>query len=323
MKHSNMSQLAQELPTNSLLVFNNTKVFASRIIGKLSSGSSIEIFLNAKPGLQCGWNSVPCFLKPARKVSVETKIFLDKDFYVTVIKMPPKGIMDTATLDFSTAPQNFMRWLTEHAFVPLPPYIKREKKEVWGSSNDSMRYQTIYGKNEGSVAAPTAGLHFTEQTLQNLKARGIETCEVTLHVGSGTFLPVRTENIADHRMHEESYYIPSVSWEKIQKAKQERRPIIAVGTTSLRCIESFLRDSSQTTDRWLKTDLFIYPKHEDDIYHSTIFDGILTNFHQPCSTLLMLISSLIGLSTARAVYEEAIAKKYRLFSYGDTSLLWF
>ncbi len=319
--HSKIEDLAAHLPPKTLLVFNDTKVFASRIFGTLPNGSSLEVFLLHKPEEGC--LQIPCFLKPARKVKEGSRIQLGESSYLTVLKKPEKGIIAPCILDFSQAPANFSEWIKEHAYVPLPMYIKRKTPIPWNQSEDSERYQTVYAREEGSVAAPTAGLHFTKKLLDSLTSKGIQSCAVTLHVSSGTFLPVKSETISEHPMHTERYMIPSETWTHITEAKNQGYKIIAVGTTSLRAVESFIISDQRKFDQWINTNLFIYPKTEMDIYRSQIFDGILTNFHQPCSTLFMLICSLIGLKQAQNLYKEAFSQRYRLFSYGDSSLLWF
>jgi S-adenosylmethionine:tRNA ribosyltransferase-isomerase len=323
--HSKVEEFSKHLNSKTLLVMNDTRVFASRLSGKLDSGYPIEVFLLRHPGSQCDLKNVPCFLKPGKKVKEGMKIYLDDQSFATILHKPLEGEMQPFLLDFSNTPKDFPTWLLDHGFVPLPPYIKREKTQVWKESKDSLTYQTVYAKHEGSVAAPTAGLHFTETLIEALLKKGIELCPITLHVSSGTFLPVKTEDISQHKMHEEYYFIPATSWEKIQKAKSTGQPILAVGTTSFRSIESFMKlsDKSSSLNTWMKTDLFIYPKNRSDRYRSEIFNGIMTNFHQPCSTLFMLVSALIGLDEAQNLYKEATDKEYRLFSYGDSSLLWF
>lgn len=323
--HSKFENLSEHLGPKTLLVLNDTKVFASRLFGKLESGKTVEIFLLAKPGIQCEVEEVPCFVKPARKVEEGERIYLSEGSFLKVLRKPEKGNMDALLLDFSNAAKDLSNWLSENAYVPLPPYIKRENPLAWSQSEDSQRYQTVYANWEGSVAAPTAGLHFTKNVLERLAQKGIETCSITLHVSAGTFLPVKSEDINEHRMHKEKYYLSSASWAKIQEAKKSGHSIIAVGTTSFRTLESFLRNGSKESDldSWLETDLFIHPTLKTDRYRSEIFNGILTNFHQPCSTLFMLVCALIGFDEAHSLYKEAVSQKYRLFSYGDSSLLWF
>jgi S-adenosylmethionine:tRNA ribosyltransferase-isomerase len=197
-------------------------------------------------------------------------------------------------------------------------------------SPDTERYQTVYANSVGSVAAPTAGLHLTPELLDGLKKRGVQIATTCLHVGAGTFLPVKSEIISEHNMHFESYSVPVTTVASIQDAMKLKKPIIAVGTTSFRSLESlaikcpdFLTSSPETMgDKWHETDLFVYPKTKSDRYVPKIFNGILTNFHQPESTLLMLIAALIGFEEVLKAYKWAVEREFRFYSYGDSSLLW-
>ena len=195
--------------------------------------------------------------------------------------------------------------------VPLPPYIKRE--DNWKDEN---RYQTIYAKKEGSVAAPTAGLHFTPEIMEKIKERGIKIYEVTLHVGAGTFLPVRSEEIENHHMHTESYEISPETAEELNKAKREGKTIVAVGTTSIRTLESASDENGVLTSLKGDTSIFIYPG-----YKFKFVDNLLTNFHTPESTLLMLVSALAGKDHILTSYRHAVEEKYRFFSYGDAMFI--
>jgi S-adenosylmethionine:tRNA ribosyltransferase-isomerase len=232
-------------------------------------------------------------------------------------------------IEVNLDPSAFDRWLDEYGFVPLPPYITRADPKPVSSSDDTAWYQTVYARQRGSVAAPTAGLHFSEDLLASLRARGIETAEVTLHVGAGTFLPVRSSNIDEHVMHEERFSVPRHTLSQIVRAHDAGRPIVVVGTTTMRCLESFARTAGrdpirmgELADQLLRTSLFLRPRHRKDTITPWIVRGIMTNFHQPQSTLFMLISALIGLDEAHRLYQEAIREQYRLFSYGDSCLLW-
>ncbi len=318
--HHSVSELDQILSPGTVLVINDTKVFPSRLFAKIETGARIEIFLLEKPTLTNGSFSSPCFVKPGRKVYLGSILNFEGGMQARLTFKPEKGTMDPFIIEFQTN-KSLTEWLQQHAYVPLPPYIKRESALPWSKSSDTVRYQTVYAREEGSVAAPTAGLHFSSELFAKLRSRGIQLAPVTLHVGAGTFLPVKSDDITQHTMHKESYYVPSTSWKTIEDAKKQGNKVVAVGTTSFRCIESFLK--TKKTDEWNETDLFVYPKDRNVAYNSTVFDGIITNFHQPCSTLFMLLSSLIGLDEAQATYKEAIEKRYRLFSYGDASLFWF
>lgn len=203
-------------------------------------------------------------------------------------------------------------WFEKNGHIPLPPYIKREDVD-----EDADRYQTIYAKETGSAAAPTAGLHFTEEMLEKLKARNIEIAYVTLHVGLGTFLPVRAENIEDHKMHEEHFFISDETADLIEKAKREKRPVLAVGTTSMRTLESAWNTEKNALKRGHQsTSIFIYPG-----YKFKVVDKLFTNFHTPESTLLMLVSAFTGKDNIMAAYKKAVVKEYHFFSYGDAMLI--
>jgi S-adenosylmethionine:tRNA ribosyltransferase-isomerase len=207
-------------------------------------------------------------------------------------------------------------WFEKNGHIPLPPYIRREDTE-----EDSERYQNVYAKEVGSAACPTAGLHFTEEMLEKLKAKNIEIAYVTLHVGLGTFLPVRAEKIEDHKMHNESYYISEETAEKVNQAKKESRPILAVGTTSVRTLESAWQGGSVEEGGYLPsghfdTSIFIYPG-----YSFKCVDKMFTNFHTPESTLMMLVSAFAGKANIMNAYQKAVENRYRFFSYGDAMLL--
>ncbi len=317
--------LTNLLTQDTLLIMNNTEVFASRLMGKLADGHPAEVFLLEKPCLINNRLIAPCLVRPSKKIHDLSLISfpdgMNGQIYKNSDSSPPAYSVEFLKQDENT----ISTWLKTHAYVPLPPYIRREHKLPWNSSEDRDRYQTVYASQGGSVAAPTAGLHFSHTLLECLRQSGVKIATVTLHVGGGTFLPVRTNYLSQHKMHKEKYYVPSKTWEAIINAKKLSHKIVAVGTTSFRCIESFIahETTESKTDKWLETDLFIYPQHKEDKYHSPIFDGILTNFHQPNSTLFMLICALIGFNEAHTLYKEAISQKYRFFSYGDSSLLWF
>lgn len=222
---------------------------------------------------------------------------------------------------------NFMHWLDTYGHTPLPPYIAQESSRA---AIDRDRYQTTYAEGQGSVAAPTAGLHYTPQLLQELKTKkNIEVLPITLHVGAGTFLPVKQEDPQLHTMHEERFYIASTTVKKILMHKHQSKPIIAVGTTTLRALESLWlvcdRDENKIfdwCDRWLRTSIFIRPEFADSRHTPWCINALQTNFHQPKSTLIMLVASLIGWENTMKMYREAADQRYRFFSYGDSTLLW-
>lgn len=300
-------QLIDQLNFGDMLVFNDSKVInASFALQK--NASSINVNLN-KPvnytDKQIIWLG---FAKPARKLAVGDKFQFDKHHIIV------KNKYETGDIEFEFCLDglNLFEFLDIYGQVPLPNYIKRAENSL---KNDSVRYQTIYAKNKGSVAASTAGLHFSSSLLAALQAKGVQTEFVTLHIGAGTFLPVKTKNIMDHKMHSEWCHISAKTAANINQAKAEGRQIIAVGTTALRVLESCAHDG-QVKARTLETDLFITPGYEFQIV-----DSLITNFHLPKSTLLMLVSAFAGMEEIRSLYQYAIAKKIRFFSYGDAMLL--
>lgn len=323
--HSKIRKLEEHLNQNTLLIMNDTQVFASRLMGHLTDGHAAEIFLLEKPSLIDQRILAPCLVRPSKKIH-DLSLVEFSDGLKGQIHKNTEGPNPTYRIEFLERDENTLAlWLTKHAYVPLPPYIRREHKLPWEASDDRERYQTVYASRQGSVAAPTAGLHFSHALLEALKRKGIKIATVTLHVGGGTFLPVRTKDLSEHKMHKEKYSVPSRTWDDIITAKSLGHKIVAVGTTSFRCIESFIKkeEPKNQTDRWFETDLFVYPKYKEDKYNSKFFNGIITNFHQPNSTLFMLICALIGFDEAHKLYREAIEQKYRFFSYGDSTLLWF
>lgn len=322
--HRNVSDLPLMIPSGSLVILNNTKVFASRLVGHFATGGKVEVFVSEIP---VGEERAICrvLARPRKKLKTRGRVLFDQGIEAEVI-----GSRDVETLDlaFNCGAKQLLPWLLENAQIPLPPYIKRP--DASNNGFDQQRYQTVYASVLGSVAAPTAGFHFTEVIIDRLKANGVEVQYVTLHVGLGTFMPVRTETIREHKMHAEPFTVPVQTIEAIQRKKSEGKKIIVVGTTSLRCLESLFRQAKHDyeraldlCDRWLSTDLFVFPETSDPCFKPEFADALMTNFHLPESTLFMLISALIGLASAKALYQEAVQKGYRFYSYGDTSLLWF
>jgi S-adenosylmethionine:tRNA ribosyltransferase-isomerase len=349
-RHRLVKDLPEEIPTGSLVIVNDSRVIASRLIGQLSTGARIEVFLlELTPGAapepgKCRWQALG---KPMRKLHEGTKIFFkpgpgSSPALVGTVTSEPDRSHEPPTIgvEFPLGSEAFFDWLEEAGTTPLPPYIHRhtgepgdqgDQSEAEALSNlDKSRYQTVYANEKGSVAAPTAGLHYTKDLIERLKQeRSVEFASVTLHVGAGTFLPVKSENIAQHHMHTERYKVPSDSLKKILTAKETGRPIIVVGTTAFRCLESFWKSAgedsvraAQMTDKWQSTDLFVWPRTSGAKYRPWCATALQTNFHQPKSTLLMLVSALAGVENIRNLYQVAIENKYRFFSYGDSTLLW-
>ena len=298
-----VNELPDLIGKDTVLVVNNSKVRKARVFGMNALRANIE-FLFLSPMPDGSWN---CMMKRLKRQKEGTSYtFLGPDGYVE----------NTATLrekhEDGTVNLVFDEPVTEEFFercghVPLPPYIKREDND-----EDETRYQTVYAKELGSVAAPTAGLHFTAGLLERIKDKGIPVYEVTLHVGAGTFFPVRTENIEEHHMHTEHYSISPEVFDALNNAKREGKRILSVGTTSMRTLESAADEHGRLAVREGDTDIFIYPG-----YRFKFVDELLTNFHTPESTLLMLVSAFAGKEAIKAAYDHAIDTKYHFFSYGD------
>ena len=300
--HHKFSEIINFLRPGDVLVLNKTKVIPARLFGTKPTGAKIEVFLLN----QITDKTWECLVKPGKRLRVGTRINFSDNFSGKIIDYADEGgriVQFEWQEDFWNVLENFGK-------MPLPPYIKREAIE-----KDKETYQTIYAENRGSVAAPTAGLHFTRELMQKIREKGVEILEVILHIGLGTFRPVKTDKIQDHKMHREHCQVTKNVAEKINKAKNEERRIIAVGTTTTRTLESFAKDGKLFSgSHW--TDIFIYPGKE-----LQIIDGLITNFHMPESTLLMLVSAFAGYENIMNAYKIAVAKKYRFFSYGDAMLI--
>ncbi len=308
-----VSDLPGFLKSGDRLVFNDTKVLPARLDGFRSrfidvdnvASAKIEVTLLAskKEGI---WRAL---MKPLRKIRVGEKITFDKSFEALLIdKVDGQGI-----LHFNKENTEFLDRLEELGAMPLPPYIASKRQ---ADKRDNLDYQTIFAQKIGSVAAPTASLHFDLGLLERLKKKGVETSFVTLHVGAGTFLPVKSEDIRQHKMHAEFGEINQKTVEEIRQTKKNGGRIIPVGTTALRLLETAAQSNDILSEWRGETDIFIYPG-----YKFIVADGLMTNFHLPKSTLMMLVSALMGKETIESIYNHAITKKYRFFSYGDSSLL--
>ena len=308
-----VSDLPEFLKSGDRLVFNDTKVLPARLNGFRNrvidvnnvATAKIEVTLLAskKEGI---WRAL---MKPLRKIRVGEKITFDKSFEALLIdKVDGQGI-----LHFNKENTEFLDRLEELGAMPLPPYIASKRQ---ADTRDNLDYQTIFAEKIGSVAAPTASLHFDLGLLERLKKKGVETSFVTLHVGAGTFLPVKSEDIRQHKMHAEFGEINQKTVEEIRQTKKNGGRIIPVGTTALRLLETAAQSNDILSEWRGETDIFIYPG-----YKFIVADGLMTNFHLPKSTLMMLVSALMGKETIESIYNHAITKKYRFFSYGDSSLL--
>ena len=311
--------LPQILRKGDVLVFNDTKVIPARLYGTRGE-AKVEVTLY-RPVDGIKWWS---FIKNAKRLHPEDTIHFytdditpeQSDFSAHVIE---KKDDDGVLIAFDCPPEQLGDKLKHYGLMPLPPYIKRDKPTqggIWDKYNDKENYQTIYAHYEGAVAAPTAGLHFTDRVFKALEEKGVEKVFVTLHVGAGTFLPVKTEDTKDHKMHSEYCEISEDACNKINQAKKEGRRIIAVGTTSLRLLETAADEKGVLHPFTGDTDIFITPG-----YKFRVIDMIITNFHLPKSTLFMLICAIAGTERMKAAYEHAIKEKYRFYSYGDSSIL--
>lgn len=322
---SQVNQLHAEIPEGSLIIVNDSKVFGSRLPVRTPTGVAGELFLTNSGEEYSGTTVFECIGKPLNKMLRDGELLCPGGIRT---KITDEGGRLSVRLPFDR--ESTYRWLANHGQVPLPPYIKRPNVKTFNESQDSTEYQTVFATETGSCAAPTAGLHFSPNILDQLAAKGVSIRSTTLHVGLGTFLPVKTQDPADHQMHEEWYRVPAETLQSIELARSSKRPIVFVGTTTLRCIESLFRRAEETgvqpsdlTNRWQSTQLFIRPSHIRDLWRPSAGDALMTNFHQPKSTLFMMICSLVGLDEAKRIYKYANQREYRLFSYGDSSLLWF
>jgi S-adenosylmethionine:tRNA ribosyltransferase-isomerase len=310
------SDLPEYLRSGDMLVFNDSKVIKARLIGKKEgTGARIEIFLLKRLNKSKTNKEVWVVLaRPAKRLQVGSRVLFGTELAAEVMNKGADGSV-CVTFQYQGI---FLEALERLGHVPLPPYIRREDDEA-----DTERYQTVYAANPGSAAAPTAGLHFTECLLGRLREKDVDTVFITLHVGLGTFRPVQTDIIEEHKMHEEHYHISEEARKKINRAKSDGRRIICVGTTSVRVLES-ASVWDHEGNRYIpqdacegETDIFIYPGGQEFF----MTDGLITNFHLPKSSLLMLVSAFAGRERVLDIYREAVEKKYRFFSYGDAMLL--
>lgn len=290
-----------------VLVLNDTKVIPAKVWGKRGDASVEFLFIKEKePGL---WD-VLC--KPAKRVRAGDRIDFPDRLAAEVVEADGEGrrVLKFAVLDV-------LDHLKKIGFAPLPPYIKRRKEDAGARPADLSRYQTVFAAKEGAIAAPTAGLHFTPKVLKDIRQKGVLVTDVTLDVGLATFQPMRVERLEEHKMLEETYTVPETAASKINQAKKEIRPVVAVGTTVVRTLESaYSSDKGGIQPGRRSTSLFIYPGYE-----FKVVDKLLTNFHLPKSTLLVLIAAFAGRDLIMEAYREAVREKYRFFSYGDCMLI--
>lgn len=299
-EHKVFNQIGDHLKSGDLLVINTTKVYPARIFAYTEHGGKVEILLLKRINLT-DWE---CLVKPGKKCRDGVKFIVNNELALTVMSKTDDGGR-IISFSFDGVFEDILSRVGE---MPLPPYIHEKLK-------DKDRYQTVYCKEEGSAAAPTAGLHFTLRLIDELKAKGVEFAEVNLHVGLGTFRPVKVENAEEHKMHVEFCEISAENARKINSAKKDGRRVIAVGTTSVRTLESFANDDGTVKSGSMDTGIFIYPP-----YRFKCVDGMITNFHLPESTLVMLVAAFVGKEKILELYNLAVKEKYRFFSFGDACL---
>lgn len=305
LKDFHIHDLTHLFKKGDVLVFNDTKVIPARIYGKRGD-AHIEVTLLKQEDLAT-WK---CLIKNARRLKKDDEVVFSEHFKAIVIEKDPDG---PVTLHFNVKGADLFAQLHVHGIMPLPPYIKRSKE---GKESDKTNYQTVFAKHEGAVAAPTAGLHFTKELLQHFKENGIQEEFITLHVGGGTFLPVKVEDTENHKMHSEYGIITQEVAHRLNQAKKDGRRIIPIGTTALRLLESAADENGVLHPFCQETDIFITPG-----YHFRFADALFTNFHLPQSTLFMLVCAFAGIDTMKQAYQHAIEHHYRFFSYGDACLI--
>jgi S-adenosylmethionine:tRNA ribosyltransferase-isomerase len=300
--HKHFYDLVDFLKEGDLLVRNNTKVLPARMFAFTANGGKVEVLLLKRFNLT-EWEVL---VKPGKKAKPGAKLTVNEQLSLEVLSTIEESGSRRVKFYFDGVFEDIISKVGE---MPLPPYITEKLK-------DQSRYQTVYAKTDGSAAAPTAGLHFTDELIEKLKSKGVEFADVLLHVGLGTFRPVKTEDILSHHMHSEYYEVDEVAAEKINRAKREGRRVIAVGTTSVRTLESAADENGFIRPVKGNTEIFIYPP-----YKFKCVDALITNFHLPKSTLLMLVSSLSTREKMLEIYKTAVDEKYRFFSFGDACLI--
>ena len=303
-QHRIFHDLPEYLEPGDLLVVNNSKVLPARIVGiKQPTGAVCELLLLR----QVKGDQWECLAKPGKRMQPGTKVSFGDGSLTAIVDETLEDGNKFVTFYYDT--ETLYEKLDEFGKMPLPPYITHQLQ-------DKNRYQTVYAKYEGSAAAPTAGLHFTKELLERIQEKGIEIARVTLHVGLGTFRPVKVDDVEHHHMHSEFYMITEESAQKINHAKEAGHRVICVGTTSCRTIESAADENGRLKECSGWTEIFIYPG-----YQFKILDALITNFHLPESTLIMLVSALAGKEHVMAAYEEAVKERYRFFSFGDAMFI--
>jgi S-adenosylmethionine:tRNA ribosyltransferase-isomerase len=326
-EHRLFSHLPEYLEPGEVLVLNDTKVTPARLFGKKESGGKVEILLVRKkdpdyekvggapgtfPEVKAGWRSEwECLAQGSGRLREKTLLLFDEGVCGKILGRTPTGLWHLSL----QGPGDMDQFLSRTGFPPLPPYIRRNGDRAC-RDQDLERYQTVYAKREGAIAAPTAGLHFTEALLEKIRKKGVSVVSLTLHVGIGTFLPVKNEDVAKHSLEAEFFVIPEETVNVINSARSSRKKVWAVGTTVTRALESSIGQGGKLEARQGKTDLMILPG-----FRFRAVDGLITNFHLPRSTLLMLVSAFAGREPTLNAYEEAKKLNYRFYSYGDAMLI--
>ena len=305
--HTKFYHIVDELRCGDLLVFNDTKVFRARLhataISAAGAEVKIEVFL-LRTTTEKTWEVL---LRPGRKVSVGQMIRLGNEISGEIMERHQDG---TALVTFDCSSEHMLDYANQYGEIPIPPYVKTQPESL-------EQYQTVYARETGSVAAPTAGFHFTQRVLDALQEKGVEIAYVTLHVGIGTFRPMKTETIEEHEMHSETVVVSEATASRIQKAKQEGRRVIAVGTTTVRTLEGVAKQCQGTVCPFTgDVNLFIKPG-----FTFQVIDGLITNFHLPKSTLLVLVCAFAGRESVLRAYKEAVDQSYRFFSFGDAMFI--
>jgi S-adenosylmethionine:tRNA ribosyltransferase-isomerase len=310
MRHFRFHRLPELLRRGDLLVLNDTRVFPARLLGRRGSGGKVEaLVLGKSPD-----GRLRTLLKTGGKIRPGEVVSLASD----TIRIRTVEKDQTGAWFFEPLCEDFWEKLEQFGKTPLPPYIRRDYTVGTGNGNDRQRYQTVYAKERGSAAAPTAGLHFTQQILGALAIRGVETCFLTLHIGYETFRPVKEKTVEEHVMHSESFSVPQETLHSLEQAGKERRRVVAVGTTTCRVLETLARTGVASPDSGAQgwTDTFIHPGFE-----FKAVDALITNFHLPRSSLLMLVAAFAGTEKILKAYSEAVRLKYRFYSYGDAMFI--
>ncbi|WP_029522968.1 tRNA preQ1(34) S-adenosylmethionine ribosyltransferase-isomerase QueA [Persephonella sp. KM09-Lau-8] len=297
-EHRIFRDIVDYLKEGDLLVLNDTKVIPARLIGRKTTGAKIEVLL-LRPYTDNEWEVL---IKNIKRLKPGQEVIFGEDFKAVLLEKYQEGKARVKLIG-----DNIKELINKYGHIPLPPYIEREDED-----RDKEAYQTVFARKEGAVASPTAGLHFTQELLKKLEEKGIKKAFCTLHVGLGTFRPIQTEDITKHKMHEEYYQIPDETLQAIRKTKEKGKKVIAVGTTVVRTLETY----AQTGKKEGFSDIFIYPP-----YQFKMVDALITNFHLPKSTLILLVSAFAGKDFIFKAYNEAIQQKYRFFSYGDAMLI--